>query len=193
MMNAEDIVGQSFAPQSIIPQNGLMSENLVMWQLQSQEIIEDISHQLKGEVFDFVKKKWVIKGTPLMNDDGIASLATTILGVVNRNIILSGLEEEEIRNFTLDQDFDTIDDVTLNFDSYGMKENDVIMSRTLQIIEINVFAALKRAKADSQGVGATQRFLTTTQRYSETNVIGRQPPPTAQTEKQPFWAGLFKR
>jgi len=68
--------------------------------LDSSDIIDEIQHQLKGEIFIPDGKgggKWVCKFKRVINDEGISDVLSIIYSFgVNKNIILGCLTHEEI-------------------------------------------------------------------------------------------------
>lgn len=191
-MYAEDYADQSvpeaYFPQTHSPAPAMMSDSLVQWQLDPEQIKEDIVHQLKGEVFDYKDKKWIRQGNPLLNEKGVNGIATILLSVINRNILLSSLDDEDIRKFVIEVANNLTDDLTVNYEEYGIGENFPVLDHVIDLVKINVFAALSRAKAGSDGIGATQKFLTTTQRFHETSVVNNQSPArNQQNNRSSFW------
>jgi len=67
--------------------------------LDPSNIIEKIRHNLKGEieVIDSLgKKRWDEKGAKIMNDDGINHIISILDSYINRNTLLSNLDDNEI-------------------------------------------------------------------------------------------------
>jgi hypothetical protein len=74
------------------------NQQLTQLQLLTSDILEDIEHQLKGEVYNEEKDKYEQKGMRLvLTDEGVKACLTQLYTFLNRNVILTELKETNIR------------------------------------------------------------------------------------------------
>lgn len=72
-------------------------QRLNQTRLETTDILEDIEHQLKGEIYNEKEDSWEQKGKKLIeSEDGIKSIMSFLYQFLNRNVILSELKEEKI-------------------------------------------------------------------------------------------------
>lgn len=121
-------------------------------QLNPNRVIQEIRLTLRGERED-EEGKIVKDGDALMNDKGIGSILLSIKSVVNTNTVMSALDETVIKKMMIDLMDDIIDDLTLNWKEYGIKnEND--RDRVEGCVKRMVYPALMRSK-----MGGERNFL----------------------------------
>ena len=72
-------------------------DDFFRFRISGQDILEELEHQLKGEVFDEEQNKYVEKFSRLLNDEGISKVLHIIYACgINKNVFLGNLEKEEI-------------------------------------------------------------------------------------------------
>jgi hypothetical protein len=148
-----------------LPQQG-MSSDLIRWQLSGEQVLDEIEHNLKGEIWVVDAEgrgSFVTRYKALLNDNGVNAMMAGIRHVLNANIYLSDLEEEDIRNLTLSSTIDAIFKLRQMYKEWGVDVAN--LSTIVNIIEFQTYAALRRAYK-----GATMHFLITTQRVIEQRV-----------------------
>jgi len=64
-------------------------------------------------------------GEPLLNDEGIARLASMLMPIINDPIRFGNIEKKEVRNITLQYIDDISEDIGLNWRSYGIKHTGI--------------------------------------------------------------------
>lgn len=73
------------------------SEDFFKFRVDGSDILEDMIHQLKGEVYDPKTKKYEEKFDRWMNDKGINKIAHVVYACgINKNIFLGNLHKDEI-------------------------------------------------------------------------------------------------
>lgn len=156
-----------------------VAQAALVQQIDPARVLREIRMILKGlvenEVGEIIKE-----GKPLMNEEGITNILLAIKGIVNQNTIMSSLEDIEINKLILNLANDLIDDLTLNWKKYQIKDEtkrDIIINVCINM----AYTALKRALH-----GGEKRFLGTTTVESITS----QPRPM--TQKQTGFWGRFK-
>src|SRR3990167_9867170 len=83
-------------------------------------------------------------GEPLLNELGISRLRFVMRSIINQNTILSHLEEKEIARIIVEKSNNIIDDMTLNWREYGVKDK-IILDHIIDSVVFPAFFALKRA------------------------------------------------
>jgi len=73
------------------------NERLNQQRLNTTDILEDIEHQLKGEIYNEEEDSWEEKGNKVIKtEEGIKSIMSFLYQFLNRNVILSELKEKKI-------------------------------------------------------------------------------------------------
>lgn len=121
----------------------IVTDNFMQYRLDSSDIIEEILHYLRGEVWDPKHKNYVKKYERLCNDDGINAIASVLYSHLNKNIYTSDLEEEDINRIAREIRIAIAMLVSLYYHEFGIDEK----YRKLIILEVDhqVYAALRRA------------------------------------------------
>ena len=83
-------------------------------------------------------------GDPIMNNDGINKMKFIMRSIINQNTILSHLKDQEINKIILNLSDNIIDDLTLNWKEYGIKDK-IALDHVVDSIIFPSFMALKRA------------------------------------------------
>jgi len=119
-------------------------------------VIERVRRNLKGQTQDPDTKKWVAYGKPVMNDDGIKEIVSLLDSYINRNTLLSNLEEKEI--YTIMKNFDKRLGAWLltNMKSFDIKQKNLNIIKT-RIVDM-VFFALKQAQNKELLKALTQTY-----------------------------------
>jgi len=136
--------------------------DLIRWQLDPAEIIEEMEHKLKGEVWDAKTQKFVRRAgrDPLMNEDGINVILSLISPVISKVVILSNLKEEDIDAMMLDFSKNLICLFASEYHKFGIKKQYIPSIKTF--ICMIVQATLNRALNEGE-----RKFLGRTERVSQ--------------------------
>jgi len=125
-------------------QNQQTVQAALLEQLNPNRVIEEIKRTLKGQTID-EEGKIIQEGEPLMNDFGIGRIISLLRSVVNINTTISALEENQIKSIAINLMDNVIDDLTLNWRVYGIK-NESDRDTVHNIILNMVYPALMRCK-----------------------------------------------
>lgn len=152
-----------------------MAQAALMEQLNPDEIINTIKFTLRGEVQ--IEGEIRKESIPLMNDFGIGKTVLTIRSVVNVNTIMSALSEVQIGRLMIDLMDEIIDDLTLNWRAYGIRQKSDL-DKIEGVIKRLAYPALMRSKE-----GGERRFLGRTTVESITTA-----PRMPQQKREGFWS-----
>lgn len=117
-------------------------------QTNPKKIVEEIMLRLRG-----VERK--MDGTlvqiaePKMNRIGLERIGFILQGHINQNVILSHLEEKEIRNIILSLSDDLVDCLALNWRNFGIKDKTDLDDINNSVL-CNIYFALKRAEGQNE-------------------------------------------
>jgi len=130
-----------------------------IWQLSSFDVSEQIGHYLNGDLFIEPTNKWTENtdiNKRLMNENGIRMTKTIVSGKINKNILLSYYEPEEIRNIMLDFEKSMIDKISMDWKEMGINKSNA--TQILLIVCDNVEASFRRAR-----FGGEKQFIENTE------------------------------
>jgi len=152
--------------------------NFAQWMLDATERIAYLEHRLKNERYDFEASKWISKGTPLMNDEGINDFINIVSEFFDRNTTLSNLTSDKIGQICTELNLALNDLVALNWKIYKLDKGkfDLVIYITIYPI----YMAMKRAEEHG-----TLDALTKT--YQTREVIGNQ-----QQQKEKSMFNIFR-
>lgn len=133
------------------PVREMQTDELTRHMLSSDDVIEQLEHQLRGEDFDYEKNMWLkAVGKPVLNERGVRIIISRVRWYVNRVPFLSNLEDPQIyemmynfSNNLTELIFNNGDEWELNW-AYAMQNNLVD-----EICDL-VFIGLRRAFAQGE-------------------------------------------
>lgn len=76
-----------------------LSEDFQKYRLNTSEILEELNHRLKGELWNKEKEIWEAKGIALVNEIGRKAIMTNLSIIINKNVILSKFDPDTINLF----------------------------------------------------------------------------------------------
>lgn len=135
----------------------------IRWKVDPEDTIDEICHFLNGDSWDNEEEKWVVNRNPdlmLVNSRGIRAIETKLRSVLNKNVVLSNLEEEMINQIAMNSAINMIKLIYTSHDQFAIDKKNFDL--VIEIIDNNVYSALRRAAR-----GLTLNHLSTTQRYIE--------------------------
>lgn len=147
--------------------NSHASETSLQYQIDANQILEELEHTLKGEVIiqntETNTISWVTPQNirPLINEDGINSVLMLLRSRLNKIFILSDFSEENIRNMVEALGQAIIDDFYLNWTTYKIKDQ-AAASYIQNLICDTYFATLRKGHE-----GNYLKFLRSTQSIHE--------------------------
>jgi len=172
MMQEQDPEDEYRPPASYLPQQQDMlgaHETSLKFQLDSEEIIEELKEILLGKKPEFDSKTQTVKyvegaGLKLLNEKGINSIMVILRGRLNKIFILSDLEDEQIFSITKDVVENLKNAISLNIlEGNSWEIRDLTAgSMILSLTGDTVFATLRKAY-----LRGYQNFLKTVQRFTE--------------------------
>ncbi len=124
-----------------------------IYQLDPVDIITELRHNLMNETYNADKKKWMSKGTPKINEQGVNDIIDSVQSVVNKNTFLSDLDEDKIYDIMRILHVDIAALLFTNFYKYKIHKNH--LTQILWTPLLLLFPALKRAES-----GKTLKSLT---------------------------------
>lgn len=136
--------------------------DLTKWQLSPEDIISELKHDLRGEFYDKDAKQWLrySNSEPMLNEAGINAVISVVKLYVNRNSILTDLDEYMVESITKNVN---VDIAKLFFNKYKeFKIDKNYLTILVDKIVWFVYFSLRRAWE-----GGERRFLTETKRTSE--------------------------
>ena len=142
-------------------------DDLTRWQLDLDEVINELELSLKGMVFDPSRKRWVQRYKPRANEEGISSVMTEVRSRLNKNFILTNLEDSDIKRIMIEINTAIINKIILCRKEMGIDKTDI--ESIVDMIDHAVFATLKRAEK-----GHTLHAISTiTRRYEQVSTQQR--------------------
>lgn len=154
------------------------------WQyiLDQEGPLDMLELQLKGFVYDSLKKSWKEGRTRLINDRGVQVIMTRLRSLISKNTVANKLEIDEIYRVCLETDYEVID----LLETYHIEwEVEADMIRTIvNLVDHMVWSVLKRSDA-----GTTIEFLQPILKFSQSDQNNEQPTPAQSS----VLGGLFKR
>ena len=105
------------------------SADLVKWELESQDVIEELGHFMRGEFYDLEKGKWLSTGKFLMSDEGVRAFITRLRSRFHKGIILSNFNEGEIRENMFRIHMEVLAFLYQDWDKYNISLSDCSLLR----------------------------------------------------------------
>lgn len=116
------------------------------WQLDPDETLEELTHNLRGEQRDPDSGDWVLPqgAHPLMNERGVQDTISSLRFIINKNTPLSILKEDTINEMCLIRSLYLIDRLSAHMDEYHI--NAIDFPTIVNDIMDAVYIYLSRAK-----------------------------------------------
>lgn len=128
---------------TVVPESG--HSNLLMYSLDTNEIINELKHQLKNEIWNPEKGEFVKLGKSLLNDDGVSVIISIVRPMIDKNTTLSTFDENEIRLKMMEFNFNLIKLLAKN--KIDWEISDFVVAGNIRCLINNVVhASLKRGK-----------------------------------------------
>jgi len=154
------------------------SQSALVKQTDPKKIVKEIMLRLQGKE-EKQDGTCIQIAEPKLNKDGIDNIWFILDSHINQNVILSHLNDKEIPKIMESLQSDVVDDLTLNWKSYGIKKKTDLDTINNSIL-INIFLALKRAEGQNE-----KNWLGKVSIENISNV-GRMNPP----KKGGFWSNF---
>lgn len=136
-------------------------EELTKWQLDSFQLLDNLRHDLRGDIWDFEKAKWEEdKEDFTVNEYGVKRIISMLRPKIDKIVVLSNFSEEEVYSVVKEFNFVLIRYMLQNFEAFGIKKSDLSMVVN-KIMDV-IFSAYMRAKGEGE-----RKFLRTTEKRIE--------------------------
>jgi len=157
----QDEMEETPYPTAQMMQPPQMSDGLLQYQLEVEDIIDNLIHAIKCEVEipdKTGRRRWVTSANvkPLINESGIISIISELKPRLTKIFILSDLDEEQIITMTIDLARTIKDDFRDNWDIYEVRDT-TAASKILHLITDSYYVTLRKAH-----LGGYLKFLKTT-------------------------------
>lgn len=119
---------------------GDASKDFSRWHLTSDELIEELEHDLKGEVW--ANNKWQKRGKKLLNNDGVREIITLVRGHVNKFTFLAKLSDDDVMDIMRHLDEAMIDLLAQKWEEFQIDMPDLDVIR--QIVLTMIYAGMTR-------------------------------------------------
>ncbi len=149
----------------LIPYAAQTSPDLIKWQLDPADIVEELMHSLKGEVWSTLHGKYVKRYKPMMNEKGLNNLMGFLSIEISKIKILSNYKEEDVLKSSEEFNYILSDKLFIKYKEWEIDFSD--LSTIRRMIGEAVFATLKRAENEGE-----RRFLKLAERRIETHTSG---------------------
>lgn len=156
---------------SMMPDNGMAAQaynniqsqenNLIVWQLELDNILERIEHLLRGDIIKEDKNGNISFVKPedtrliVLNDYGVQLIMNFISFYMNRNTILSNYREERIYEILHDLGHELADMIYINYETMGLdtvekrSRSSMLIMNILHMIESSYNRSLNGEERES--------------------------------------------
>jgi len=124
------------------------SQSILVEQTNPKKVVDDIILRLRG-IRRTPDGREVLVAEPKMNKIGIEKIWFILDSHINQNVILSHLEASEIGNIMETVGSDLVDNLSLNWEKYGIKDKTDLDDINNSVLS-NIFFALKRAEGQNE-------------------------------------------
>jgi hypothetical protein len=94
---------------------------LIKWQLSGADLVEEIKNRLLGKVWDEKEEKWKQQTEPELNTTGINFVVSNLIQIINKNTILSTLDEVMTFKIMLELDNTLSNNFAIYYKEFGIK------------------------------------------------------------------------
>ena len=126
----------------------VVDPNFSQWQLTPSDVIELVEHSLRGEIWDSKTQSWESKGKQKMNEIGIQAVIGEVSDRVNKIVIMSNLQEQDVKDILLDLLWDLASEMFLNMKKWDMSFEDLDPIHNMVMVLSE--AALKRCLMEGE-------------------------------------------
>jgi len=140
---------------------GHTTEGSLHFQLDINDIIQEVEHNIKCEVYDGDNWKRPENIKPLLNQKGVNSVITTLRLRLSKIFVLSDFDEQDIYDMTRTVWNDIVDDFYLNWDEYGIRDTSAA-SYILHMVADSIYSTLRKGYRRNY-----LKFLSTTTNVQE--------------------------
>lgn len=169
------------------------SKNLIVFTLDPEEVIDEISHRLKGEETNS-DGDWFFPehATPLVNEQGIKIILTILRSHLPKNQTLANLKRNDIIRMARSIRLNIIEIIHEGWEKFGILDNESseepdlsICDQIVLLIDHNIFSNLTRAED-----GAESKLIRTVYRSHDQQQLEKL---TQTSQGSGFFGKLFRR
>lgn len=135
------------------------SGSFMKWQISPSDILIELMWKLRGFVYNEANEKWEQVFERQMSEKGISETVALLSIVINKNTVLSNLDEERIVNYTMTFGKALTNLFKNNWEEYGIPRTK-LTALTISLVKL-VYTTLQRAKD-----GAFLKHLETVERVN---------------------------
>src|SRR3990167_5615447 len=128
--------------------------DLTRWTLDSSDVIDEVEHKLRGEIWDNSSERYIKKYDELLNDKGINIMMSILHTHLTKNFKLTVLAEHEVLAISKAVRKDIIKLLFIYYKEYGAEKSK--LSLIVNMVDHPIFVHLKSALN-----GETLKFLKT--------------------------------
>ncbi len=152
-------------------------QNLIVWQLELDNILERIEHLLRGDIVEEDAEGNIVYKTPedtdliVLNDYGVKLIMNVISFYLNRNTILSRYNEERIMNILYDLGIELADLIYISYDKMGLDTQE--KKARYPVLGMNILHTIESAYRRALG-GGERDSLRSARIVTQTEPLGGQ-------------------
>lgn len=120
------------------------------WQLEVIDILADLEHDLKGEVWDSDTSKYKQVGEPRVNEIGLRDLMSFVRTHVNKVSFLTNLNEDDVNQICQEARVDLAELLLFNWQEYKIEKTN--LNTLVEMIDHFIFLALMRSKDEGERI-----------------------------------------
>jgi len=158
----------------------------VIRELDPFKVLENLRHNLSGDIFDSEKKKWIRIAEPIMNDKGIGKYISIVAAPVSSLITFSNFQLDEIPPLALFVCEKAIPVIHVNYKEYGIKDKANLQILDIQLLYLTIGALKKALGAGDRGVIGR----TISENIMNRGAMPMQGMPMMLEQKKGFWSRL---
>lgn len=124
-------------------------QDLIQWQLDPKEILEQVEHDFRGEYQDSDGKwKRKVDSKAIMNELGINSVMSILKSRISKVFNLSNFTESDVNMMALQTSMEIIEAIAENYYYWDLQFSD--FDKVRNMVVHNIFATLKRGFGDGE-------------------------------------------
>lgn len=135
--------------------------SVLIYQLQTDDILEELEMNLKGFDYDSNEGKYIAKRERIINDKGLSIIMTLLKMELNKTKILSYYEDEDVRIRCQEFEYHLVDILAAKYKEWDIDIN--FLSAVRAMLGNSVYSAYMRALK-----GGERNFLKGTEKRIET-------------------------
>jgi len=145
-----------------------INENMIIWQLDPKEIIEEIEHYLRGERLGLdpktKKRAWEKWGDAMLPEEGIKAVVTELRARLNKVVVLSNLDDASVKRMAMDCRLGIARLLFMKCKDWKIDYS--YLSLIVHFIDDQVYSLLMRARNDGE-----REKIYTTQQYVKQEIV----------------------